>query len=170
VGGATVYPKEFSLKDGMGAGGITVIVVKVAEQKTAYVVIDGNNMISGLREEILSALAASGFDESEVFTTDTHAVSAVIVGRRGYHPVGEAMNHETLIGRIKEAALAAVAGLESCKAGCQRLVIQKVRVIGADRIHSLTSLVDMALHRAKQIIVPIFAVEGILLILFLAVL
>jgi putative membrane protein len=170
VGAATVYPKEFTLKDGMGAGGITAILVKVAEQKTAYVVIDGNNMISGLREEILSALAASGFDESEVFTTDTHAVSAVILGRRGYHPIGEAMNHETLIGHIKEAALTASAGLESCRAACQRLVVPKVRVIGADRIHSLTTLVDMALQRAKQIIVPIFAVEGILLILFLAVL
>ena len=170
VGAATVYPQEFSLKDGMGAGGITAIVVKVDEQKTAYIVIDGNNMISGLREEILSALATAGFDESEVFTTDTHAVSAVILGRRGYHPVGETMNHETLISHIKEAALAAAAGLESCKAACKCLVIPKVRVIGADRIHSLTTLVDMALQRAKQIIVPIFAVEGVLLILFLAVL
>jgi hypothetical protein len=60
--------------------------------------------------------------------------------------------------------------LESCRAACQHLVVPKVRVIGADRIHSLTTLVDMALQKAKQIIVPIFAVEGILLILFLAVL
>ena len=29
----------------MGPGGITAIVVKVAEQKAFYVVIDGNNMI-----------------------------------------------------------------------------------------------------------------------------
>ena len=64
----------------MGTGGITAIVVQVDKQKTAYVVIDGNNMISGLREKILAALTSVGFDESEVFTTDTHAVSALSLG------------------------------------------------------------------------------------------
>jgi putative membrane protein len=154
----------------MGAGGITAIVVKVAAQKTAYVVIDGNNMISGLREEVLSALAAEGFDESEVFTTDTHAVSAVILGKRGYHPVGEAMDHERLMCRIKEAAVTAASRLEPCKAGCLSFVVPRVRVIGKSRIHSLTTLVDTALQRAKQIVVPVFALEGLLLVLFLAVL
>ena len=37
VGGASVFPKDFSLKQGMGAGGITAIVVKVENQKTAYI-------------------------------------------------------------------------------------------------------------------------------------
>ena len=53
VGSATVFPTEFNLKAGMGAGGITAIVVQVENQKTAYIVIDGNNMIPGLREKIL---------------------------------------------------------------------------------------------------------------------
>jgi putative membrane protein len=170
VGAATVFPKEFSLQDGMGSGGITAVVVKVGKQKSVYVVIDGNNMISGLREKILSALASSGFDESEVFTTDTHAVSAVVLGRRGYHPVGEVMNHELLIGYITEAAKAAVAKLETCKAGCKRLVVPKVRVIGQARLESLSLLVDTALKKAKQIVAPIFAFEGLLLILLLALL
>jgi putative membrane protein len=154
----------------MGSGGITVIVVKVAERKNVYVVVDGNNMISGLREKILSALSSMGFDESEVFTTDTHAVSAVVLGRRGYHPVGEVMNHEVLISYIKNAVSAAIARLESCKAVSHSLVVPKVRVIGGSRIHSLSILVDEALRKAKQIVVPIFALEGLLLILLLAVL
>ena len=170
IGASTVFPKEFGLKDGMGPGGITAVVVKVAEQKTAYVVIDGNNMVSGLREEILSALKSVGFHESEVFTTDTHAVSAVVLGRRGYHPVGEAMNHETLIGYIKEAAKAATANLETCNAGCLRLVVPKVRVIGKARLESLSMLVDKALQRAKQTVAPVFVSEGLVLILLLALL
>jgi putative membrane protein len=170
VGAASVFPKEFSLKDGMGPGGITVIVVKVGEQKSAYVVIDGNNMVSGLREEILSALASVGFDASEVFTTDTHAVSAVVLGRRGYHPVGEVMNHETLISYIKEAAKTAAAKLEGCKAGCRSVVVPKVRVIGDARLESLSTLIDKALQKAKQIVVPIFAFEGLFLVLLLAIL
>jgi putative membrane protein len=170
VGAFTVYPQEFTLKDGMGQGGITAVVVKVAEQQTAYVVIDGNNMISGLREEILSALKAEGFHESEVFTTDTHAVSAVVLGRRGYHPVGEVMDHKTLIGYIQKATKGAVANLETCNAGCLRLVVPKVRVIGKAQIESLSTLVDKALRRAKQTVAPIFVSEGLLLILLLALL
>ncbi len=61
IGAASVYPQEFSLKAGMGSGGITAIVVEVQQQKTAYVVIDGNNMISGLREKVLAALASVWF-------------------------------------------------------------------------------------------------------------
>ena len=170
VGASTVFPKEFSLEDGMGSGGITAVVVNVAEQKTAYVVIDGNNMVSGLREKILLALKSAGFHECEVFTTDTHAVSAVVLGRRGYHPVGEAMNHETLIRHITEVAKAAASNLESCTAGCLRLVVPKVRVIGEARLASLSLLVDNALRRAKQIVAPIFVSEGLLLILILALL
>jgi putative membrane protein len=170
VGASTVFPKEFGLKDGMGPGGITAVVVKVAEQKTAYVVIDGNNMVSGLREEILSALKATGFHASEVFTTDTHAVSAIVLGHRGYHPVGEVINHETLINYIQEAAKTAVASLEHCKAGCLRMVVPEVRVIGKARLESLSMLVDKALQRAKQIVAPIFTLEGLTLILLLALL
>jgi putative membrane protein len=170
LGSATVYPKDFSLKDGMGLGGITAVVIKVGEQKTAYVVIDGNNMVSGLREEILSVLASMGFDESEVFTTDTHAVNAVILGHRGYHPVGESMNHDTLIGYIQEAASTALARLEACVAGSLTIMVPKVRVIGQARIEALSTLVDDALQRAKRIVVPIFGLEGLLLILLLAVL
>jgi putative membrane protein len=170
VGAATVYPKEFGLKDGMGPGGITAIAVEVAGQKTAYVIIDGNNMISGLRETLLSELAAIGFDEGEVFTTDTHAVNAVVVGRRGYHPVGESLNHETLIGYVKQAASEAVKRLEPCKSGSLTVTVPKVRVIGQARIEALSTLVDKALKRAKRIVVPIFGLEGLLLILLLAVL
>jgi putative membrane protein len=170
VGASTVFPEAFGLKDGMGQGGITAVVVKVAEQKTAYVVIDGNNMVSGLREEILSALKTIGFHESEVFTTDTHAVSAVVLGRRGYHPVGEVMNHETLISYIQEAAKAAAASLSPCNAGCLRLVVPNVRVIGKARLESLSMLVDKALQRAKKTVIPIFAAEGLILILLMALL
>ncbi|MCX8150926.1 MAG: DUF2070 family protein [Candidatus Bathyarchaeota archaeon] len=168
VGAATVYPKDFTLKDGMGAGGITALVVKVAGQKTAYIVIDGNNMVSGLREKILSALHAVGFQESEVFTTDTHAVSAVVLGQRGYHPVGEVMDQEILINHIKAVAQKAASVLEPSKAGSFRVVVPKVRVIGEDCLASLTVLVDRSIQKAKRLVVPIFAVEGLFLILLLA--
>jgi putative membrane protein len=167
VGASTVYPLEFTLNDGMGTGGITAVVVKVKDQKTAYVVIDGNNMVTGLRERILDALASAGFSESEVFTTDTHAVSAVVLGRRGYHPVGEAMNQTALIQYITAAASAAAGNLEICKANCQHIVVPKVRVIGGECLEFMTVLIDKAIQKAKRIVAPIFGLEGLLLILLL---
>ncbi len=168
VGAATVIPKEFSLKDGMGPGGITVVVVKVGEQKTAYVVIDGNNMVSGLREKILLSLKSTGISEGEVFTTDTHSVNAVILSKRGYHPIGEAINHEKLIGYIKRATLAAVSDLERAKAAARSITVRNVKVIGEKKLEKLCLLTDRVIRKAKKIVIPIFATSGILLMLFLA--
>jgi putative membrane protein len=170
VGSASVFPKEFSLKAGMGTGGITAIVVQLEKQKTAYIVIDGNNMIPGLREKIIAALISKGFDESEVFTTDTHAVSALVTGRRGYHPVGEVMDNELLIQYICEVAKKAESKLEFSKAGYLRFVVPNVRVIGEVRLKSMTLLVDKAIQRAKQSLIPIFGLEGLFLILLLILL
>ena len=167
VGSSTLFPTEFNLKAGMGPGGITAIVVQVEGQKIAYVVIDGNNMVPGLREKILDYLSVLGFDASEVFTTDTHAVTASITGRRGYHPVGEVMDNSLLIKYIGEVAKKAETNLEVCSAGCRTFVVQRVRVIGEERLRSVTTLVDKAIVKAKRVAFPIFGVEGLLLILLL---
>jgi putative membrane protein len=166
VGAASVFP-DFTQKQGMGTGGITAIVVEVEKQKTAYVIIDGNNMVPNLREKILSSLSAAGFDESEVCTTDTHAVSALVTGSRGYHPVGEAMNHDQLTNCIGEATKQAAGNLEAAKAGCVQFVVPQVRVIGEERLKSISILVDKAIVRAKKVAPVIFGVEGLLFILLL---
>ncbi|MDR0461281.1 MAG: DUF2070 family protein [Nitrososphaerota archaeon] len=170
VGSSTVYPKDFTLKEGMGTGGITAIAVQVEDQKNVYIIIDGNNMISGFREKILSALNASGFAASEVFTTDTHAVSALVTGKRGYHPVGEVMNQDKLIRYITEAANEAASNLEPAKAGCKHFNVPTVRVIGGSSIASLSLLVDQAIKKAKQMVIPVFLTEGLLLLLLLSLL
>ena len=167
VGSATLFPSEFNLKTGMGAGGITSIVVEVENQKTAYIIIDGNNMVPGLRENILEILVGLGFDSSEVFTTDTHSVTASITGRRGYHPVGEVMDQKLLINYISEVAKKAEANFEASNAGYIHFTVPQVRVIGEERLKSVTTLVDKAILKAKQVVLPIFGAEGLLLILLL---
>jgi putative membrane protein len=167
VGSSTTHPPEFSLKEGMGAGGITAVVIEIQEQKAAYVVIDGNNMVSGLREKILSSLAEAGFQGGEVFTTDTHAVSAVVVGRRGYHPVGEKIDQDLLVDCIKETVLMASNKLERCRAGCLQFTVPSVRVIGGECLNLLAFLVDKTIQKAKRIIGPVFALEGLFLVLLL---
>jgi putative membrane protein len=165
VGAATVVPKEFTLKQGMGTGGITAITIEVEKQKTAYIIIDGNNMVPHLREKILAALATWGFANSEVFTTDSHAVSALSTGSRGYHPIGEVINHDALIKHIKKAAEKAVANLEDAKAGYTQFVVPQVRVIGEERLDAVSTLVDKAIEQAKKTAPLIFGIESLLFVL-----
>ena len=53
----------------------------------------------------------------------------------------------------------AEANLEACKAGCRTLIVPKVRVIGEERLKSVTTLVDKAIVKAKHIVFPIFGVR-----------
>ncbi|MEM1563428.1 MAG: DUF2070 family protein [Candidatus Bathyarchaeia archaeon] len=167
VGAVTVIPDEFGLKEGMGPGGITVVAVEAGSQRAAYVVVDGNNMVAGLREKILDTLKPLGFAEGEVFTTDTHAVNAVTFNERGYHPVGEVISHEKLIGYVVEAAKNALAKMEPAKSGYARTLIPDVKVIGREPLEKLCVLTDKVIQTAKWIIVPLFGVAFSVLMLIL---
>ncbi|MEM2440323.1 MAG: DUF2070 family protein [Candidatus Bathyarchaeia archaeon] len=167
VGAATVKPKEFSLSEGMGHGGITVVTVEAGGQRTAYIVFDGNNMVSGLREKILSALKSMGFNDGEVLTTDTHSVNAVTLNARGYHPIGEVMNHDRLIEYVSEAARVAMASLSPARVGFQRIKVSKVKVIGKEALERLCALPDMVIRLAKRVAVPLFAATFLFLVIVL---
>ncbi len=169
IGAAKVIPTEYGLREGMGPGGITTLVVKVSNQTTCYITIDGNNMISGLRERILSALLEIGIDEGEVFTTDTHMVNAVVLNERGYHPVGEAMDHAKLIEYIKNAVTAARADLEPAEAGWKTEAVANVKVIGEKQIEAMCMLAEKATKRAKRLALIVFPILGIALSAFLLI-
>jgi putative membrane protein len=167
VGAATVIPEEFTLQDGMGPGGVSVIVIEVGNQKTAYVTIDGNNMVSGLRERILSDLKTLGIADGEVLTTDTHSVCGMVRSRRGYNLVGEAVDHSKLISYIREATKSALDSLEPAEVSWRTEMIPAVRVIGEQQISEIMILADKTTQRARRLAVSLFPTSALLLILLL---
>jgi putative membrane protein len=167
VGAARVVPADLSVKEGLGPGGITVIVVRTNDVATAYVTIDGNNMVSGLREKILASLLELGISNGEVLTTDTHTVNAIIMNERGYHPVGEAIDHQRLIEDINNAAVQALGNLEPAKASWRREIIQGIKVIGERHIDKLSLIVDEGAKRAKKTSAVIFPAIGLILAILL---
>lgn len=169
LGASTVFPAEFTLRDGMGPGGITVLLFEVNDEKTAYVIIDGNNMVPGLREEILRALHSIGIKDGEVFTTDTHCVNALTLSRRGYHPIGEVMDHEKLIKHVLSATVTAINDLQPVKIGFRKASISKLRVIGRSSLEKLCLLTDEAFQTAKRVLVPIFGFTAFLLIILMLI-
>jgi putative membrane protein len=112
VGAAHRMPAGFTLKDGFGPGGISVIAIEVSGHRFAYISIDGNNMIRGLREDILEEVKRAGFDDGEVMTTDTHMVNGVVPARLGYHPVGEVVPRTPIIQDVTSACREALTNLE----------------------------------------------------------
>ncbi len=165
VGAASIVPKEFTVEEGMGPGGISVIVIKVGDQKVAYVTIDGNNMISGLRERILSELGEIDIVYGEVLTTDTHAVCGIVQTARGYHPIGEVIDQSKLINYVKQAAVNAVGNLEPVAASWRTVIIPRVNVIGEKRIEDLGLVADRTAKQAKRLALSLFSVASALLIL-----
>lgn len=168
VGAAKVLPTEFSLEDGMGPGGISSIVTRVGGQTAAYVTIDGNNMVSGLREKILSMLKGLGIDDGEILTTDTHIVSAVVLNRRGYHPVGEVMDHKKLLEHIENTVREALKNLETVKASWKTITVLNVKVIGAKQIEALTALTVKASKQAKKSAIFLFPIASAILVALLS--
>jgi len=169
IGVAKIVPEEFSFEEGMGPGGICTLVIRVGEQTCAYITIDGNNMVSGLREKIFRALKKLGVDAGEVLTTDTHVVNAVGKTARGYHPLGEAIPHKKLIEYIKQGVKEALRNMKPASTSWHVGAVPNVRVIGEKQIREMTLLADRALNHAKRIAIPLFTMMGALLIAFLII-
>lgn len=122
---------NFSRAQGIGDLGIQTAVVEVLRQTTAYILIDGNNMVEGLREELIKDLQV---DEVEILTTDTHVVN---IGRV-HNYIGMSVNAEELRGEIRKCVEDAVKNLESVSAGMRTEVIS-VRVLGTGTTAQLVS-------------------------------
>jgi putative membrane protein len=118
--------------EGMGDLGIRVAVVEVDSQKTAYIVIDGNNMISGLREQLIEGLPV---DDAEVMTTDTHSVNII----SGANYVGQKLDCDLLIQTVRRLVDKAIADLEPVRSGMDMEIAQDVRVFGSHKIAKLAS-------------------------------
>ncbi len=170
VGAVRIAPAEFKTEDGMGPGGICVLLIRLTNQICAYVTIDANNMVSGMRERILGALQRLGIDDGEVLTTDTHAVNAVVMTERGYHPLGEAIPQQQLVEYVECAAKEALSRMSTASVSWRCGEASGVNVIGEQQIKEMPLLADEALRQAKNSALKLFATVGAALVALLAAL
>ena len=127
------------LRDGIGPAGIRVLAVRAAGSTTAYVLIDGNNLVHGLRARLLEPLGGL-VDAAEVMTTDNHIVHEV---DGGVNPVGERIPQERLSRLVQELVRAALQDLQPVQVCTAERSIPGVRVLRpAWTARLLTSLGD----------------------------
>lgn len=132
---ATVLP--FSRQEGFGDLGVQVLVVIAGGQKTAYVLFDGNNMQTGVRDEIRSRLLAL-VDECEVMTTDTHVVNTV----SGRNQVGLAIPVDAFYGHVEKTVREAIADASPGTSAGVTAWCRGIVVFGSQRISQIASTVN----------------------------
>lgn len=138
--GVSHIPVPFSLEQGFGSIGIQALLTEVGEERTAYVLIDGNNIAKGVRE-ILLAVVLKHVDEGEIMTTDTHTVNTI----SGKNPIGYVVPAEVIVPLVEQAVLEAIEDLSPARVGAATASCDGVVVFGSQRVSQLASTVNAML-------------------------
>jgi putative membrane protein len=131
--------------DGLGSMGIQVMVIETAGKKNGYLLYDGNNMVAGLREKILTKVGDI-LDDAEILTTDNHSVNNTM---GGFNPVGEKMNHERIVEISEDLTQKAIDDLEDVDVGIKTGLIHDFNVFGPQSTARLASVVNSTMHTLR---------------------
>ncbi len=159
MGCATDKIPELGKKSGVGQSGVKVMVLEVNNQKTAYILIDGNNMVQGFRAEILKALENTGIDCAEVMTTDTHFVNGL---SGGHNPLG-IKDNDILIPKIVECTKNALNDLEPVEAGTKTLKISGINTLGPTHATELVTTIS-SIVAVSRIFAPLVFVLALIFV------
>jgi putative membrane protein len=170
IGVAQRRETGFTKGEGMGSEGITVSIIEVAGQKMAYVLIDGNNMVVGLREKLVHALVPKYVDVAEIMTSDTHQTAAISASN-GYSPIGELIPHKELTNLVIELVTDATSNLQLADVSLFHGVTNPLTVMGEGTVEKLTGLIPVSASVAKRGGITLYTIAFIIsLILLLFVL
>jgi predicted neutral ceramidase superfamily lipid hydrolase len=136
-------PWEWGLDEGMDSMGVSVLAIRVEGGGVyARVVVDGNNMVTRLRERLIGALEGIGFDGAEVMTSDIHTVNGIGATREGYYPVGERMEWGRIVEYVMEAAEEAASNLQPAGLLAYRTVVPGLTVLGEGGLDILQRILE----------------------------
>jgi predicted neutral ceramidase superfamily lipid hydrolase len=151
-------------RDGIGPHGIRAFVIRACGTTSAYVLVDGNNLLLGRRAPIVAALERL-VDHAEVLTTDNHVVHEV---DGSINPVGERLSEPALIQAASDVVRAAVADLAPAEVRFGSRDIPAVPVLGpAFTARLLTSLGDtLAMFTNMAFATLLLLLTGSLVVVF----
>jgi len=153
------YAERSSVELGgdLGDMGVQALVLEAGGVRTAYLLLDGNNLVIGLRDRLVSAVSDL-VDLAEVHTTDNHSVNATI---GGYRPVGLETPVGVLRRAVRTAVKAAVQDLSDAKAGGVEGTIDDFPVLGHGTTAKLTAMVNATAGTTRWAFVSSMAVSVI---------
>ena len=138
--GVAHHTLPYSREMGFGDLGIQVLVIDVEGQRTAYVLIDGNNMALGARETLLNEILHV-VDDAEIMTTDSHVVNTIT----GKNPIGMNVPAQEFTPYVIRALNAAIENLTPAESASSTAQCDHIVVFGSNRISQLASTVNAML-------------------------
>jgi putative membrane protein len=141
----------------MGPMGIQALVVEAGGKRMAWILLDGNNMVCGLRETLRESVMDL-VDEAELLTTDNHIVN-VMVG--GFNPIGLRDPQERLAEALVKAVKEAVSDLRDAEVAGTRVEIDEVMVFGKGNTIRLSSSINSAVATAKGALFAAFGFASV---------
>ncbi len=149
---------EISKEEGVGQSGVKVMVVETGDsQKTAYILVDANNMVIGFREQILEKVKTLELDHAEVMTTDTHFVNTM---SGGHNPLGYKKQDE-LIDAILKCTKEALNDLEYVSVGCKVANIKDIKTFGPLNATELVTTIS-SIVAVSRVFAPIVFMAALL--------
>ncbi|MBI5681514.1 MAG: DUF2070 family protein [Methanobacterium sp.] len=162
IGCASDPLTDFSKEDGIGLSGLKIMVLEAYDsdntsQKTAYILLDSNNMFKGFREKILDKVMELGVDQAEVMTTDTHYVNTL---SGGHNPVGHRKQDE-MINAILKCTKIALNDLEEVSVGCKMSKIEDIKTLGPLNATELVTTISSVVA-VSRIFAPLIIISALL--------
>lgn len=150
---------DLNKNHGIGDSGIKVMIIEVEGQRTAYILLDSNNMKLGFRERIFKEINDLAIDEVEVMTTDTHSVNTL---SNGYNPVGIS-KQDIIIKHVRKLINEAIDDLESVEAGATVSRLEGLKTFGPNNSTELVSTIS-SIVAVSRIMAPIIFILAILFV------
>lgn len=142
--GRRVVP--FGRREGFGELGVRVLVVRAGGQTTAWILLDGNNLLPGVREEVRAVLLER-VDECEILTTDTHVVNTL----SGWNPIGLAVPASAILPFIEGALDDALRDIGPARAAGSTVLVDGIRVFGYRGVGRLGTAATVLLARLNPV-------------------
>jgi putative membrane protein len=153
---------KMSKEEGIGDSGIKVMVLEAygfnkTSQKTAYILLDSNNMLKGFREKIIEKVLGLGLDHAEVMTTDTHFVNTL---SGGHNPVGK-KKQDQIIESILKCTEDAIIDLEEVSIGFKVSHIEGIKTLGPTQATELVTTIS-SIVAVSRIFAPLIFILAFL--------
>ncbi len=113
-------------RNGIAGEGMRALVIRTAGTTSAYVLVDGNNLVQGMRDPIVAQLRTI-VDSAEIMTTDNHVVHEA---DGSTNPVGGRYPKEALIADAEATVRSALANLHAVEVASGRAPVTGVLVLG----------------------------------------
>lgn len=164
VGCAVDLMESFSKEDGIGESGIKVMVLEAYKskedfQRSAYILLDSNNMLVGFREEILDKVMDLGLDQGEVMTSDTHYVNTLA---GGHNPVGHKKQDE-ILNSILKCTREAINDLEEVSVGFKVSHIKGIKTLGPTHATELVTTIS-SIVAVSRIFAPLIFILALIFV------